>query len=252
MSDVPRPTKVPSPNFTQEEIRACLDVLEGLAESTVELAHLSVEQRVALFKAAGKISRPYKDEIRKRKKDRLRLKRQNIAEHERKVRASTGIRSARQVSVFTAPKKISHDQTGAVQALELVRPRNCYICKTEYTKVHFFYDALCPPCAELNYEKRFQTASLNGQVALITGSRLKIGYQSSLMMLRAGAHVIATTRFPVDSAFRYSREKDFDQWNERLHIYGLDLRHTPVGYFDQQCRPNCAPPAWILCSSDGQ
>jgi NAD(P)-dependent dehydrogenase (short-subunit alcohol dehydrogenase family) len=39
--------------------------------------------------------------------------------------------------------------------------------------------------------------------------------------------VIATTRFPVDSAFRYSREKDFEEWKDRLHIYGLDLRHTP-------------------------
>jgi NAD(P)-dependent dehydrogenase (short-subunit alcohol dehydrogenase family) len=64
-------------------------------------------------------------------------------------------------------------------------------------------------------------------VALITGARLKIGYQSSLMMLRAGAHVIATTRFPVDAALRYSREPDFQKWSQRLDIYGLDLRHTP-------------------------
>lgn len=227
MSDVPKPTIVPDPQLTQEQINACIAVLENLASSTSELAYLTLEQRVALMMAAGKISRPDKDVIRSRKKDRQRLKRQNIVKHERNVRASTGIRSARQVSVFTAPKKISHDQTASGKELELVRPRNCYICKTEYTKVHFFYDALCPPCAELNYEKRFQTAPLNGQVALITGSRLKIGYQASLMMLRAGAHVIATTRFPVDSAFRYSREKDFDVWKDRLHIYGLDLRHTP-------------------------
>ncbi len=64
-------------------------------------------------------------------------------------------------------------------------------------------------------------------MALITGSRLKIGYQASLMMLRAGAHVIATTRFPVDAALRYSREDDFQWWGHRLDIYGLDLRHTP-------------------------
>lgn len=227
MSDIPRPVKIPDPQFSQKEIEACIKVLQGLADSSVELAHLSVEQRIALFKAAGLISRPYKDEIRKRKKDRLRLKHQRIVEHERKVRASTGIRSARQISVFTAPKRILHDATVSGKGLELVRPRNCYICKVEYTKVHFFYDALCPSCAELNYEKRFQKAPMNGQVALITGSRLKIGYQSSLMMLRAGAHVIATTRFPVDSAFRYSRENDFDVWKDRLHIYGLDLRHTP-------------------------
>ena len=109
----------------------------------------------------------------------------------------------------------------------MVNPRACYICKHEFTKVHFFYDTMCPSCAEFNYAKRFQTASLKNQVALITGARLKIGYQASLMMLRAGAHVIATTRFPVDAALRYSREADFQDWAKRLDIYGLDLRHTP-------------------------
>jgi NAD(P)-dependent dehydrogenase (short-subunit alcohol dehydrogenase family) len=47
------------------------------------------------------------------------------------------------------------------------------------------------------------------------------------MLLRAGATVIATTRFPVDSAIRYSKEKDYPVWKDRLRIYGLDLRHTP-------------------------
>ena len=47
------------------------------------------------------------------------------------------------------------------------------------------------------------------------------------MMLRAGARVIATTRFPQDSALRYSREKDYAVWKDRLSIHGLDLRHTP-------------------------
>jgi NAD(P)-dependent dehydrogenase (short-subunit alcohol dehydrogenase family) len=64
-------------------------------------------------------------------------------------------------------------------------------------------------------------------VAIITGSRLKIGYHATLMMLRAGARVVATTRFPVDSALRFSQEKDFLEWKDRLEIYGLDLRHTP-------------------------
>jgi NAD(P)-dependent dehydrogenase (short-subunit alcohol dehydrogenase family) len=64
-------------------------------------------------------------------------------------------------------------------------------------------------------------------VALITGARVKIGYQATLMMLRAGARVIATTRFPVDAAMRFAGENDFAEWGGRLHIYGLDLRHTP-------------------------
>ena len=93
--------------------------------------------------------------------------------------------------------------------------------------MHSFYDALCPPCADLNYEKRFQTAELRGRVALVTGARVKIGYQAALKLLRAGAHVVATTRFPHDAARRYASEPDFADWKERLQVHGLDLRHSP-------------------------
>lgn len=62
---------------------------------------------------------------------------------------------------------------------------------------------------------------------MITGSRLKIGYHITLMLLRGGATVIATTRFPVDSALRFSKEEDFMEWGHRLKIHGLDLRHIP-------------------------
>ena len=214
--------------YSQEDIQLCISILEDVVKNSVELAHLSREQRIALLTAAGQISRPDRVEMRKRKKDRIRLKKQKIEDHQRAVRAATGIRTAREAAVFSAPQQITYaDASTTTKVLELIKPRACYICKVEFTRLHFFYDAMCPACAELNYAKRFQTASLAGQVALITGSRLKIGYQAGLMMLRAGAHVIATTRFPVDSALRYSREKDFDAWRDRLHIYGLDLRHTP-------------------------
>ncbi len=220
--------RIAPPTLSTDEINTCIAVLQYLAQNSVELAHLSLEQKVALLSAAGQISRPDKYELRKRHRDRDRLKRQKIDDHERRARAATGIRSAREAAVFIAPGKITQAQDSEpFQATQLVNPRACYICKTSFTRLHFFYDSMCPVCAQLNYTKRFQTASLEGQVALITGSRLKIGYQSALMMLRAGAQVIATTRFPVDSAWRYSREKDFNQWKDRLHIYGLDLRHTP-------------------------
>jgi NAD(P)-dependent dehydrogenase (short-subunit alcohol dehydrogenase family) len=86
---------------------------------------------------------------------------------------------------------------------------------------------MCKECGDLNYTKRFQRCDMTGQVALITGSRLKIGYHATLMMLRSGATVIATTRFPADSAIRFAKEEDFAEWGHRLHIYGLDLRHIP-------------------------
>jgi NAD(P)-dependent dehydrogenase (short-subunit alcohol dehydrogenase family) len=216
--------KIGGLRYSDEEILACTAVLEYFVANSTQLAYLSREHRVALLTAAGRLSRPDRDAIRLRQR---KIQRQKIVKHDRHVRKSTGIRSARRSKVFQAPPKITDESAEGAAGLELVNPRACYICKALFTRVHFFYDALCPACARLNYAKRFQTASLEGQTALITGSRLKIGYQAALMMLRAGARVIATTRFPVDSALRYSRETDFNQWKDRLHIYGLDLRHTP-------------------------
>ena len=214
--------------YTEKEIQEAITLLKGLVADSQQLASLDREQRIELITVTGQLSRPNRDEINKRKRDCQRIKKQRIASFDRSVRAATGIRSARQATVFSAPAQIAGPEVNSAhQRPELITPRACYICKTEFKRLHFFYDALCPRCADFNYQKRFQTVPLNGQVALITGSRLKIGYQASLMMLRAGAEVIATTRFPVDSALRYSTEPDFANWSQRLHIYGLDLRHTP-------------------------
>ena len=51
--------------------------------------------------------------------------------------------------------------------------------------------------------------------------------REAAILLRAGATVVATTRFPVDSALRFSKEEDFHEWGHRLKIHGLDLRHIP-------------------------
>ncbi len=64
-------------------------------------------------------------------------------------------------------------------------------------------------------------------MALLTGGRVKIGYQAGLKLLRSGARLIVTTRFPRDSAQRYAQEADFGEWGHRLEIFGLDMRHTP-------------------------
>lgn len=213
--------------FTKKEIEHCISILTQLVNNSEDFTALAKEQQIELMKIAGQLSRPDCHQLRQRKKAVRKMKRQQIVSKERKARAATGIRLAREVAVFTAPLKLSDRSESAKTQLELQSPRNCYVCKAEFTRLHFFYDAMCPACAELNYQKRFQTANLKGQIALITGSRLKIGYQTTLMMLRAGATVIATTRFPADSALRFSKEKDFNEWGDRLHIYGLDLRHTP-------------------------
>eukprot|EP00163_Fabomonas_tropica_P023703 TRINITY_DN41108_c0_g1_i1.p1 TRINITY_DN41108_c0_g1~~TRINITY_DN41108_c0_g1_i1.p1 ORF type:complete len:727 (-),score=149.76 TRINITY_DN41108_c0_g1_i1:175-2355(-) len=100
----------------------------------------------------------------------------------------------------------------------------CYTCKKPFKQLHFFYDQLCPDCAELNYRKRTEMCDLSGQHALVTGGRVKIGFQIVLKLLRCGANVIVTTRFPNDCAKRFANCKDFEQWKQRLQIFGVDFR----------------------------
>lgn len=218
--------KKEQPILSQEQIDQCIAILEILNSDTNQIAEIPKDKRIALLTQAGRLSRPSKEELSKIKKDgRKTAKRKNI-EKDKEARKETGIRSAREATVFIAPKMI--ELTGETLPIHtLAAPRECYVCKTSYDTLHHFYDSMCGLCGDFNYAKRFQTADLRGQVALVTGSRLKIGYHITLMMLRAGATVIATTRFPVDSALRYAKEPDFKDWEHRLKIHGLDLRHIP-------------------------
>ena len=213
--------------ISDEEIEKCINILTALNTDTDQIFEIPKDQRIQLIKAAGLLSRPSRDEFERRKKDGKKAAKRKMAAKDKHARKETGIRSAREASVFVAPKLLAQADITSKEALELSTPRNCYVCKTEFTKLHHFYDTMCTECGDFNYAKRFQTADVKGQVAIITGSRLKIGYHISLMLLRGGATVIATTRFPVDSALRFSKEEDFTDWGHRLKIHGLDLRHIP-------------------------
>ena len=219
--------EVQSEQLTPEQIEGCIAILNALNADTNQIFEIPEEKRLALIKAAGLFSRPSREEFFRRKKDSKKAARRKQAEKDRHARNGTGIRSAREATVFIAPTMIALTGEEAEKEVALKSPRNCYVCKAVFNKLHHFYDTMCKECGDFNYAKRFQTADLTGQVALVTGSRLKIGYHITLMMLRAGATVIATTRFPVDSALRFSKEHDFNDWGDRLKIHGLDLRHIP-------------------------
>ncbi len=213
--------------ISSEEIDKCISILEQLVTDTDQIFEIPKEKRTALLKASGMLSRPSREEFSRRKKDGKKAAKRKIDARNRLARKETGIRSARESVVFVAPKLLGASALAHKEQQELASPRNCYVCKTKFTKLHHFYDTMCSDCGDFNYAKRFQNADVKGQVAIITGSRLKIGYHITLMLLRGGATVIATTRFPVDSAIRYSKEADFTEWGHRLKIHGLDLRHIP-------------------------
>lgn len=216
-----------SKTLSKDEINQCIAILNTLNSDTNQIFDIPKDLRLELLIAAGQLSRPSKEEFNKRRKDHKKAQRRKQLARDKSARNSTGIRSAREATIFIAPLKVDIDGKSSEEQKELESPRNCYVCKEVFNKLHHFYDTMCTECGDFNYAKRFQTADLTGQVALVTGSRLKIGYHITLLMLRAGATVIATTRFPVDSAIRFGKEHDFEEWGHRLKIHGLDLRHIP-------------------------
>ncbi len=211
---------------SKEDIEKCIATLQQLVDDSNQIFDIPKDRRIALLKVSGQLSRPIKEELKRRTKDIKKAKKRKIKERDKHARKNTGIRSAREAIVFEAPKMLASAQIDQEQKT-LDSPRNCYVCKAKFDQLHHFYDAMCPACGDFNYAKRFQTTDLTNQVAVVTGSRLKIGYHITLILLRAGATVVATTRFPIDSALRYAKEEDYSEWGHRLKIHGLDLRHIP-------------------------
>ncbi len=217
-----------------DRLRAAAEVLEAVVADRSLLASLPLQERTRLLNAAGDVYSPDVDARRRQIKAERRLHKAQKTQRDQRALDETGIRTLRSKPVFTTPNvfppadlepdDIGNDDPDAHASTEA---QHCYVCKQKYTQIHFFYDQLCPECAKFNHTKRTETTDLSGRVALLTGGRVKIGYQAGIKLLRAGAHVIITTRFPRDSALRYANEPDFDEWGERLEIFGLDLRHTP-------------------------
>src|SRR5476649_822801 len=216
-----------------DPLRDAIETLEAIVADRGLLRELSLEERTRLLAAAGNLFNP---DIAERRRSAKALRRQEKAakrQVDETVLAETGIRVLRDKPVFSTPNffpPAGFDQVdidGDPEFREVVEEQHCYVCKQRYVEIHPFYDQMCPACAEFNFRKRTETADLGGRVALLTGGRVKIGYQAGIKLLRAGAQLIVTTRFPRDAAARYAREEDFGAWGERLEIFGLDLRHTP-------------------------
>jgi NAD(P)-dependent dehydrogenase (short-subunit alcohol dehydrogenase family) len=226
-------------------LRAAAVLLEAVAADASLLDGLSDEERARFQRALACAYHPDRKARRKRLKARQRAQAREAKAHDDALLDATGIRSLRRKPVFSTPNyfpppmprddvEVEDEHAADHGPVDVMLPRagtqlqrHCYVCKKKYSTLHHFYDQLCPECGEFNFRKRTESADLRGRVALLTGGRVKIGYQAGLKLLRAGCALIVTTRFPADSAKRYAAEPDFEHWGGRLSIYGLDLRHTP-------------------------
>ncbi|MEX0847220.1 MAG: SDR family oxidoreductase [Ilumatobacteraceae bacterium] len=216
-----------------ERLRAATELLEEIVADRSLLRTLPIDQRTRLLTATGNVFAPDVEARRRQIKAERRQQKASKVRADQATLSDTGIRTLRSKPVFTTPNVFPPELVPADaiddsdDAPEAMEPQHCYVCKQDYSRIHPFYDQMCPACGDFNFAKRSETADLSGWVALLTGGRVKIGYQAGIKLLRAGAHLIVTTRFPRDSALRYAHEPDFAQWGHRLEIYGLDLRHTP-------------------------
>lgn len=212
---------------TNETLNAAsaINWLERLAADWRLLETLPAQERQRLHRAIAALSTADPVANRKRRK----AARAEEVQREESVLHQTGIRARRRRPVVTTPNVFPPPVEPAGEAPHTAASveRVCYICKQRYAEIHHFYDQLCPDCATVNFAARSELADLRGRVALLTGGRVKIGYQAGLKLLRSGARLIVTTRFPQNAASRYAQEPDFGDWSDRLEIFGLDLRHLP-------------------------
>jgi NAD(P)-dependent dehydrogenase (short-subunit alcohol dehydrogenase family) len=228
---------VGDPSDLAHRLREVTELLEAVISDRSLLDALTPDERIRLLNAAGNTFAPDVEARRQQTKARRRQEKAARVERDEAVLTDTGIRRLRARSVFMTPNvfapeggeptEVDDEVVAASGSGRTAEERHCYVCKQHYTEVHHFYDQLCQECGDLSFAKRTETADLRGRVALLTGGRVKIGYQAAIKLLRAGASVIVTTRFPRDAALRYSQEADAKEWTDRLEVHGLDLRHTP-------------------------
>ena len=67
---------------------------------------------------------------------------------------------------------------------------------------------------------------LTGNTAVVTRGRINLGFHTALRLLRCGASVILSTRYPYDAETRYKAEVDSKLWMGRLKLVGADFRNA--------------------------
>jgi NAD(P)-dependent dehydrogenase (short-subunit alcohol dehydrogenase family) len=104
--------------------------------------------------------------------------------------------------------------------------RPCYMCHCAlYThNASPTHNWFCNACDLRNNKYLTAQIDLRKKFAVVTGGRIKVGFHIALRLLRMGATVAVSSRFPADTLSRYSAMEDYESWRGRLHIIGADFR----------------------------
>ncbi|MGO0575315.1 SDR family NAD(P)-dependent oxidoreductase [Ornithinimicrobium panacihumi] len=196
------------------DLATTLRVLGSLHE--LPAGHPDIQE---VKRAAGAM---YKKIRKTRRAEARRSERAPLLAHDEALLARTATGSPERIDDETRGIRLEAEGHGIIGELKI--PRGCYICHEKYTRVDAFYHWLCPACAQKSHAKRDQRTDLRGRRALLTGGRAKIGMHIALRLLRDGADLTITTRFPRDAARRFAELADSPGWLDRLTIVGIDLR----------------------------
>ena len=163
--------------ISDDDLSACIRVLRTIEADRSHLTRLTREQRRELLTLAGLVAKPERHDLVRMAKAFRRAERAAAKAQDRQAIEQAGLRRQRNASVFTPlwlepPKPEDLDERP-----RLNKERDCYICKQPFSRVHRYYDSMCESCGDFNYAKREQSADLSGRYALITGARVKIGFQ---------------------------------------------------------------------------
>lgn len=207
--------------FNQEEWEACIKVLNALKEDP-----FNNPDNLQFKTLITSIHKKAKKDIRKTTHD------EKVEEDFELKKQTTIVTNAHDNTTF-----YSHQTSNTGKYTDLNISAKCYACNTEYNQLHFFYHRLCPNCAEEHYHYRQLETNFEDFQVIITGGRVKIGYATALKFLRSKAKVLVSTRFPATAWELFSKESDFEVWQQNLTIYGLDLRNLKAVYqFVDYCR----------------
>ena len=100
---------------------------------------------------------------------------------------------------------------------------SCYGCGKKVKTLHSNYVYSCIKCGKKFEKYRYYYTSQANKTAIVTGARTKLGHQICLKLLRSGAFVYGTTRFPEKALLIFQSYPDYSIWKDRLVLYPLDF-----------------------------